>query len=334
MTRSKILVAESVGFSEAAAGLLRQMGELHLADLDRPELLSAVQDADILWVRLRHRIDREVLEAAGRLKAILCATTGLDHIDIVEAERRGIRVLSLRGEAELLKDIRATAEHTVALILALVRKLPAAAAHVRQGGWNRDLFKGAELYGKTAGIIGYGRLGRQVARYLKAFEMRLLISDPRAEGASLEPGLTLLPLIKLLPQAEIVTLHVDLRSETRRFFGREQFAAMKPGAYFINTSRGELVDEEALQDALESGHLAGAALDVLSAEQTVPVAERALLAYAREHDNLLITPHLGGCTAESMEKTEVFLAQKLREAFFPALSVEVSSECLRDAESV
>ena len=116
-----------------------------------------------LWVRLRNRIDREVFDAAPRVRFVITNTTGLNHIDQEEADRRGVRVISLRGESEFLKDVRATAEHTVGLLLALMRRIPAARDHVRRGGWNRDLFRGNELYGKTAGIVGYGRLGRLVA---------------------------------------------------------------------------------------------------------------------------------------------------------------------------
>lgn len=311
MIRPKILVTESDGFSDRAIDLLRQSGDVVLADLDRDALLSAVRDADILWVRLRHRIDTEVMAAATRLKIILTATTGLNHIDVQEAERRGIRVLSLRGETEFLKDIRATAEHTLALILAVMRSLPAAAAHASVGGWNRDLFKGRELYGKAVGIIGYGRLGRIVARCLKGFGTRILVTDPNVDTGTVEPWAVYASLTDLLRDADIVTLHVNLSDETRGFFGPQQFAAMKKGAWFINTARGELVDESALLESLARGWLAGAALDVLSDEYSVGIGNHPLIVYAREHNNLIITPHIGGCTVESMTKTELFLAERL-----------------------
>src|SRR5262245_30543857 len=149
MSPVRILVSEPTGFSKAAAEVLGQLGEPILVDLDRSRLLAAVRDADVLWVRLRNRIDAEVMAAAERLKIIVTPTTGLNHIDLEEADRRGIRVLSLRGETDFLKNIRATAEHTLALVLALLRRVPAATVHVNDGGWNRDLFKGRELFGKT-----------------------------------------------------------------------------------------------------------------------------------------------------------------------------------------
>jgi D-3-phosphoglycerate dehydrogenase len=307
----RILISESGGFSPKAAELLGRVGELVLADLDRSGLLAAVGAADVLWIRLRNRIDAEVMSTGRHLKVIATPTTGLNHIDLEEAGRRGIQVLSLRGETDFLKDIRATAEHTLALILALLRHIPGATAHVQDGGWNRDLFKGRELHGKTVGIVGYGRLGRIVARYLKAFGTHLLVADPHVDTRAVEPGLTLVSLAQLLREAELVTLHVNLCEATWEFFGREQFAAMKQGAWFINTSRGELVDEDALLGALRSRHLAGAALDVLCDERSDGMQDHPLVAYAREHDHLILTPHVGGCTIESMEKTELFLAERL-----------------------
>jgi D-3-phosphoglycerate dehydrogenase / 2-oxoglutarate reductase len=307
----KIFISESGGFAQEAAALLRQVGDLTLADLDREGLLCAVEEADILWVRLRHRIDCEVMNAGQRLKIIVTATTGLNHIDLQEAARRGIQVFSLRGEAEFLRDIRATAEHTVALILALLRRIPAAFTHVQHGGWNRDLFKGRELHRKAIGVVGYGRLGRLVARYLKSFDMQILAADPYVNADVIEEGVALVSLAQLLREADLVTLHVNLCEETRGLIGRELFAAMKHGAWFVNTSRGELVDERALLDALYTRQLAGAALDVLCNEDSSGMQANQLVAYARAHDNLIITPHIGGCTVESMEKTECFLANRL-----------------------
>jgi D-3-phosphoglycerate dehydrogenase / 2-oxoglutarate reductase len=306
-----ILVSESTGFSEKAAESLGRAGNLILAELDRGTLLSAVKKADVVWVRLRHRIDAEVMAAAVRLKMIVTPTTGLNHIDVDEARRRGIQVLSLRGETEFLEDIRATAEHTMALIFSLLRRVPAAVAHVKNGNWNRDLFKGSELYGKTVGVVGYGRLGRLVARYLRGFETRVLATDPNVTTALVPTEVTLVGLKHLLQESDIVTLHVNLCDKTLGFFGREQFAAMKTGAWFVNTSRGEVVDETALLDALRSKQLAGAALDVLGGEHLKGIKDHPLVAYALANSNLIITPHIGGCTTESMEKTEYFLASRL-----------------------
>jgi D-3-phosphoglycerate dehydrogenase len=308
---STILVSESSRFSPAALQLLRPAGSVELADVqDRGELLAKVRDADVLWVRLRHRIDAEVMEAAPRLRAIATATTGLNHIDLEEAKRRNILVISLRGETAFLEKIFATGEHTLALIFALVRHVPESARHVTEGGWNRDLFRGRELHGKTAGIVGFGRVGRMVSGFLRALGMKILAADP-AFTTSPDAGVELVSLEKLLAQSDLVALHVSLTDETRGFFGRDQFGAMKDGAWFVNTSRGELVDEGALLAALTAGRVAGAALDVLCDERSSGMKDHPLVAYARTHQNLLITPHIGGCTLESMQQTEEFLAGKI-----------------------
>jgi D-3-phosphoglycerate dehydrogenase len=310
-THVKTLVAESQAFSPQAAELLRQVGDLDLADLSRSGLLHAVQEADVLWVRLRHRIDAEVLAAARNVRIVVTPTTGLNHIDVQGAHRRGIRVLSLRGEGDFLREVRATAEHTIALLLTLLRRIPAAMLHVRGGGWNRDLFRGNEVYGKIVGVVGYGRLGRLVGRSLKALGAQVLVTDPYVDPQTLDPGLCLRSIDELLSEAEIVTLHVTHSSSTHRFFSQREFSLMRQGSWFVNTSRGELIDEGALLAALRSGRLAGAALDVITDEHSEEMPDHPLIRYARDHDTLILTPHIGGCTVESMAKTEMFMAQRL-----------------------
>ncbi len=312
MSSLQILVTESTDFSSRAVDLLGKLGDVILSDIaDRDDLLCAVGISDVLWVRLRHRLDKEVLDAAPNLKVIVSPTTGLNHIDLEEAEKRDIEILSLLGETEFLKDIRATAEHTIALILSLLRNIPGAIDHVKRGDWDRDRFRGRELFGRTAGVVGYGRLGRIVARYLNAFGMNVLSTDPNVTLGEVDEGVKLVPLNDLLQSSDLVILHVNYNTQNHRFFGREQFTAMKVGSWFINTSRGELVDEVALLDALKSEHLAGAALDVLYGEGDLNSSSNILINYARQRHNLLITPHVGGCTFESMGKTELFMAEKL-----------------------
>jgi D-3-phosphoglycerate dehydrogenase len=307
----KILVSESDGFCLPAIRRLESLGELTLANLDRQALLRVIHDIDILWIRLRNYIDAQILDAAPNLKVIVTPTTGLTHIDLEQAEKRRIHILSLRGEVEFLKEIRATAEHTIGLMLALLRRIPWATEHVKAGGWERDLFRGYELFGKKVGVVGYGRLGRIVSRYLRSFDVEVLVNGSSVDSTQPDPQVTHVPLKHLLEKADMVTLHVNLTEENRGFFGSREFSTMKPGAWFINTSRGELIDERALLKSLTSGRLAGAALDVLSAEYSDCIGETSLVSYARNHSNLLITPHIGGCTFESMEKTETFLAERL-----------------------
>ena len=313
MPAVRILVAESERFSPEAAELLRGAGRLELAELDRAGLLAALAEVEVLWVRLRHRVDEEVLSAAPRLRAVVSPTTGLNHVDLRAAEARGVSVLSLRGETDFLKEVRATAEHTVGLMLALMRHIPAAVEDVRAGAWARDRFVGSELHERAVGVVGYGRLGRIVARYLACFGARVTVTDPHLDRAELEPGVGAASLPELLEGSRLVTLHADLNEDNHGFFGRAEFARMPPGALFVNTARGELVDERALLEALRSGRLAGAALDVLAGESAAGMGGHPLVDYAREHGNLLITPHVGGATAESMERTERFMAGRLLE---------------------
>jgi D-3-phosphoglycerate dehydrogenase / 2-oxoglutarate reductase len=307
----KILVTESSGFSKTAAGRLRACGRLVMSDLHRGSLLKAVPDAEIIWVRLRHRIDREVMECATKLRAIATPTTGLNHIDLVEAGRRHIQIISLQGANEFLQNVYATAEHTVALILGLLRHLSAAHHHVINGDWNRDLFIGRELHGKRAGVVGCGRVGRMVAGYLRGLGMRVLVTDVQNIDRPARPEIEFVSLTHLLYASDIVTLHIPLSDRTKGFFGERQFSEMKPGSWFINTARGELVDEGALLKALSDGRLAGAALDVLCDERSSGMRDNLIVQYARDHNNVLITPHIGGCTGESREKTENFLATQV-----------------------
>jgi len=225
------------------------------------------------------------------------ATTGVDHIDA-----RDIPLISLKGDP-FLRDVYATAEHTFALILSLLRKVPAAHNHVLGGGFDRELFRGEELHGKTLGIVGMGRVGEQVSDIAEGFGMQLVFCEERYRG-----GYYWTPLEQVLQKSDILTVHVPLNDETRGMFSHNEFAQMKPTAYFLNTSRGAVVDEDALLGALRNKWIAGAALDVFCDE---PHVNPALIKYAMVHDNLILTPHLGGNTQESREKTQVHMAEKI-----------------------
>jgi D-3-phosphoglycerate dehydrogenase len=248
----------------------------------------------VLWAELNKRYTREECE---QYDLIASDTTGTDHID-----NGNVPLICLKGETEFLRDVHATAEHTIALILSLVRKIPSAHADVCKGNWNREAWQGSELHGKILGVIGYGRVGKQVADISESFGVMPLPYDPYGDIS--------FSVWKTVLKSDIITVHVPLNEETKGMFGAEQFAMMKKGAYFINTSRGGVVDESALLDALNSGHLGGAALDVVDGE---PAVNPALLEYARTHDNLILTPHIGGNTIESRKKTQLFIAQKIKE---------------------
>jgi D-3-phosphoglycerate dehydrogenase / 2-oxoglutarate reductase len=319
----RILVAESTGFSAAAKQRLRELGHVTLADLDQAALLGAVGSADVLFVRLRNRVNRNILAAAPFLRAVVSPTTGLDRLDLPALDARGIAVLSLRGELEFLRRVPATAEHTWALLLALARRLPAAAAAARSGDWDRDRFRGRELAGKTLGVVGLGRLGSMVAGYGAAFGMRVVAYDPYLDpwpaaatsGGAGSPGDVperMPSLVALLEASDVVSLHVPLHDGTRGMLDVQALGHVKPGAVLVNTSRGDVVNEEALVEAVRSGRLAGAALDVVEGETGSggPGASPAVR-FAAGDDRILVTPHIGGATLESMENTEIFMAEKL-----------------------
>ena len=313
--RPTILNAEPEAYSPRATSILRSVGTLHDLVPGDSSLDSHLPNIHAIIVRLGYQVDSRMLSRATRLRFVATATTGLDHIDLQFAESRGIQVLSLRGEQSFLRSIPATAEHTWGLLLSLTRRLPAAFESVKAGMWDRNQFKGRDVCGKTIGIIGYGRIGQRVARYAAAFGMRVIAYDPYQVDAA--PGVTLVPaLITLVQQSDIVSLHVPLNDDTTHLLTDTHFGLMKKEACLINTSRGPIVDTRSLLTALRDGSISGAALDVVEDER---LAERPLLLalkeYALEHDNLIITPHIGGATIESMESTEIFIARKLAKAF-------------------
>lgn len=310
---AKIVVLESDGYSVEALDLYRRLGSVAVGPWDHARLAQELADAEILVIRLG-KINAEFLLKAPRLRIIASPTTGLDHIDLAECERRGIRIVSLKGRRDITEKIYATSEHTIALMMALLRRLPAAHTHVtRDGGWERERFIGREISGKTVGIVGYGRLGTRVATIVQAMGAKVIAADPLVKPNHVPREIELLSLEALLPKADMVSVHVSLTPETEGLFDERTFSLMKDGAFFVNTSRGQIVDESALLYVLESGRIAGAALDVLQNENGngSHLAQNALREYAMNHDNLILTPHIGGATRESMALTEIAIAQEV-----------------------
>jgi D-3-phosphoglycerate dehydrogenase len=306
----KILVAETKNFSEEAISELRLLGELTLNDIEEKDLSSALRTYDVFWFRLGFRISEHHFPEEIRTKYILCPVTGIDHIDLSACERRGIHVISLKGETAFLRSVRATAEHTIGLTLAIMRKVPFAVNSVNEGTWNRDLFKGREIYGKTVSILGVGRLGTIVAGYYKSFGAHVLGYDrTNFDPAICEKAES---IESLFEKADILSVHVDFNKETHHLVNRNLLDRMKPTAFLINTSRGAVIHSEDMVLALKNWRIMGAALDVIENEFSTDIDP--LIAYAREHDNLIITPHIGGNTFESFAKTELFILEKLKSA--------------------
>jgi D-3-phosphoglycerate dehydrogenase / 2-oxoglutarate reductase len=296
---ARILIAEPL--ADAGVELLRAHHQVDAREhLSRQELLAAVGGVDALVVRSATRVDAEVLEAGRDLKVIGRAGIGLDNVDVASATRLGVMVVNAPQS-----NVISAAEHTVALILAQVRNIPQAHAALREGRWERTRFQGTELYGKTLGIVGVGRVGALVAQRLNAFGMRLLAYDPYvSRDRAAQMGVELASLADVLARADVVSIHLPKTPETVGLIGEAELAAMKRGARLVNTARGGIVDEAALAKAVGDGHLAGAAIDVFEEEPTTasPLFEQ---------ERVVVTPHLGASTTEAQDKAGVTIAEQL-----------------------
>jgi len=299
----RVLVADSI--SERGVALLRDTPGFEVVvrtGLPAAELRAAVGAFDALVVRSATKVTADVLAEPGRLRAIGRAGTGVDNIDLDAATRAGIVVMNTPGGNSV-----AAAELTLAHLLALARHLPRADADLREGRWERKRYVGVELDGKTLGVVGLGRIGREVARRARGLRMEVLGYDPYVSSqAAADLGVRVAPLDELLASSDFVTLHLPLSDESRHLLDARRIASMKRGARVINCARGGLVDEAALLAALDSGQLAGAALDVFESE---PPTDLALV----RHPAVVATPHLGASTTEAQERVGTEIAAKIRD---------------------
>lgn len=303
-----ILVAETLNFSPQAVEGLKQLGNVTLQNIGKENLTDALGTYDVFWFRLKFRIQEEDFPANTRTRYILCPVTGLDHIDLDACQKRGIQVLALKGETDFLKTVRATAEHTLGLTLSLLRNTSQAIQSVNGGVWNRDLFKGHEIYGKKVGIVGVGRLGTITAGFFKAFGAEVYGYDIKEFDASICNKVDNLP--ELAAMVDILSIHVAYNDGSRHLIDKTVFEKMQPHAILINTARGGVVNSEDLLNALENKTISGAALDVIDDEYNIK--QNPLINFASRNSNLIITPHIGGNTYESFAKTELFLLDKLK----------------------
>ncbi len=299
----KILIADEV----ADSGLqpLREAGFLleKRTGLTLNELQQALKHSEGLVVRSETRVTAELLDAAPGLRVIGRAGVGVDNIDVPAATARGIVVMNAPDGNTVT-----TAEHTIALLIALARRVPQANSSLRAGRWERKKFVGVELQGKTLGIVGLGRIGRAVATRARAFGMSIVAYDPFiAPEQTRDLEIEGVPLDEVFARADFLTIHTPLTADTRGIIGKEAFARMKPGVRIINCARGGLVDEEALLEAIKCGVVAGAALDVFSKEP--PEADHPLLAL----DQVIATPHLGASTTEAQEGVAFTVAEQMRD---------------------
>ena len=306
----KILNTEPLDFSMEAKRIYASLGQYCDSDIS---VLNTTQmtDVDVLIVRLGAKIDSGIMDMAPRLKFISSATTGLDHIDMEEASKRGIQILSLRGEDAFLDTIPSTADLTFGLILSLLRNIPSSYTDVMRGKWDRNKFRGHQLKGKKIGLIGLGRIGKIMASYCASFGMEVGYYDVKSSIAEGSKYKSFASVEDLLSWSDIVSVHIHLTSENTNFLNKERLSLMKKNSWFINTSRGGIVDELALASLVKENKIMGVAVDVLSDELDGEIIYNPLWMLAREGYNVIITPHIGGASFEAMNDCEVFMANKL-----------------------
>ncbi len=297
MSVYRILIADPI--HPHALSLLRSNSRIEVAvakGLSEAQLIDLIADYEAIIVRSKTSVTTSVIEAARRLKVIGRAGNGLDNIDVATATRRGIAVLNAPDVSS-----NSTAEFALAQLLSLSRNLPQAHASMRAGEWQPARFMGTQVMSKSVGVIGFGAVGRKFARLCLALKMEVLVHDPFLNFENEEAGIEAVTLEKLLSRADYVSLHCPLTERTRHLIDAVNLAQMKPGARLINCARGELIDETALLEALQSGRLAGAALDVYASE---PPANSPLLTL----DTVVLTPHLGASTEEAQQMVGLKIA--------------------------
>ncbi len=313
-SRPVVLIAEEL--SPATVEALGPDFEIrHCDGSDRDELLPAIADVDAILVRSATKVDAEVLAAARRLKVVARAGVGLDNIDVRAATQAGVMVVNAPTS-----NIVSAAELAVGLMLAAARHISAAHASLKNGEWKRSKYTGTELYEKTVGIVGLGRIGVLVAQRLSAFGMSVIAYDPYVQaGRAAQMGVRLVDLDTLLAESDFMSVHLPKTPETAGLIGGEQLAKAKPSLILVNAARGGIVDEGALYAALKEGRIAAAGLDVFATE---PCTDSPLF----ELDNVVATPHLGASTVEAQEKAGVAVARSVRLA--------LSGELVPDAVNV
>ncbi|MFX0593557.1 phosphoglycerate dehydrogenase [Melissospora conviva] len=295
-----VLIAEELA-PAAIEVLAHDFDVRHVDGTDRPALLAALAEADAVIVRSATQIDAEAVAAAPRLKVVARAGVGLDNVEVPAATARGVMVVNAPTS-----NIVSAAEQAVALLLAVARNTASASAALKAGEWKRSKYTGVELQGKTVGVVGLGRIGVLFAQRIAAFGTRLIAYDPYLQPArAAQLGVRLVGLEELLRESDFISIHLPKTAETVGLIGEKELAIVKPGVRIINAARGGLVDEQALADALATGRVAGAGVDVYAKE---PCTSSPLFAF----DNVVATPHLGASTAEAQDKAGLAVARSVK----------------------
>lgn len=309
MPRPVALYYDILQYQPENLAQLAKLFELHRLPSPDHDTDALLASTEVLFAPLGYRVTEEKMLLCPRLRAIASNTTGVPHIDMGAAARRGIAVCALHDEQDFLETITPTAEHTVGLMLGAWRRLPAAARAAASGEWDRRPWSAPAMLSRLRlGIVGYGRLGRQVAAICTAMRMQVAWYDPLVAGGYPD-------LVSLARRSDVLTLHAVANAQTAGLVSRQVLEALPRGSMVINTARGELLDIDALLDLLQTGHISCAGLDVLDGEYETGfsghLADSRVARYAREHDHLLLTPHIGGSTVDAWRETEERVIRKV-----------------------
>ncbi len=293
---------------EEAVKAFDDIGKMNTLPQDYDKVFNVIDQYDAYLASLPVRIDSNMVARASKLKVIGTPSTGTDHLDLLSIEKAGIKVFDISKEYALINSFTATSELAFALILDLNRKTFQARESVIKGEWSREIFSGFQLSGKKLGILGLGRLGKISAKIGLGFNMQVIACDPNIDHY---PNVELVDFNTLLESSDILTVHVHLNDETRNIVDADAINKMKKNAILINTSRGGLVDESALLEALKSNKIKGAGLDVIDGEWMPDVSIHPLVDYAKNNENIIILPHIGGATIESIIEARIFIINKV-----------------------
>ncbi len=307
MDSIKIGIVEPANFSGIALDELSDIGVVELYN-ESSSLSEFIEDKHIIFVRLHYLIDDYLIKDAKKLKYICSPTTGLNHIQVT----KNVKILSLKGEEKFLRTIRATPEHIFGLTLSLLRNYKSAFLNLENQNWDRDKYRGEEVFNNSVGIVGMGRIGKILARYFKAFGSSVYFYDID-ENVEYSADINKEQSIEdVIDKSNIIVLSIDYRKENSKMFGKKYFKLLQ-GKYFVNASRGEVVNEDDLMDFIEQNKFKGVAIDVLSDETDEPAMLREFVQCSKDK-NVIITPHIGGATYTSMQRTEEFIVNKLKKS--------------------
>jgi D-3-phosphoglycerate dehydrogenase len=304
-----ILSTLDLSAASAEIKLIQKICNLKFSINSRNQTLKLIQDVHIYISSVAIKVDREFLKHAKNLKFIFSPSTGTDHIDLGELKKKKIKLITIAKDYSLLKQFTSTSELSFALLLSLIRNLNSAYEDVKKGNWGREKYAGNQLYKKTLGIIGYGRLGRISAQIAKGFNMNIIVNDIKKKKGNIK----FVSLNNLLKLSDFIFIHVHLNKNTLNLINKNNIKFMKRNSILINTSRGKIINEKDLLDALKNKKIRAAGLDVIDGEwlDREKLLKHPLIRYMKNNNNLLIVPHIGGASVESINGARIFIMKKI-----------------------